>query len=83
MSGVALTKLPIVIISADAPKLFRGNDLEVDCQQMLEDVMLEDGYDLVGYSSFNAANVGERGALNQAKKVHASVVILYFLRNHS
>ncbi len=78
MSGVALTKLPIVIISADAPKLFRGNDLEVDCQQMLED-----GYDLVGYSSFNAANVGERGALNQAKKVHASVVILYFLRNHS
>ena len=33
--------------------------------------MLEDGYDLVGYSSFNAANVGERGALNQAKKVHA------------
>ncbi len=70
--GIDLTKIPTVIISADAPKLFRGNDPEIDRQRMLED-----GYNLVGYSSFNGANVSERGALNQAKKVHATVVILY------
>lgn len=39
--------------------------------------MMENGYAMVGYSSFNAGNVDEKGALLQAKKVNASTVIIY------
>jgi hypothetical protein len=70
--GIDITKISTVIISTDNPKLFRGNDPDKDSQQMLED-----GYTLLGYSSFNAGNVNEDGAINQAKDIHASVVVLY------
>ena len=70
--GVDVTKISTVILSTDNPKLFRGNNPDVDNQQMLED-----GYGLLGYSSFNAGNVSEDGAINQAKDIHASVVVLY------
>ncbi len=39
--------------------------------------MMEDGYFMVGYSSFNGGNVDINGSLTQAKRVHASVVIVY------
>jgi S1-C subfamily serine protease len=68
--GVDIT--PNVVISDSEPKLFRGNNLERDNQQMFED-----GYFMVGYSSFNAGNVNVNGAIIQAKKVHAAVVITY------
>lgn len=70
--GVDITKIPTVIISHDEPKVFRGSKEEEDSLQMLEN-----GYALVGYSSFNAGNVNENEVIDQAKKVHASVVILY------
>lgn len=70
--GIDITTIPTVIISQDEPKVFRGNKQEEDSFRMLED-----GYGLVGYSSFNAGNVNENGAVAQAKKVHASAVILY------
>jgi S1-C subfamily serine protease len=68
--GVDIT--PNVVISDSEPKLFRGNNLERDNQQMFED-----GYFMVGYSSFNAGNVNVNGAIIQAKQVHAAVVITY------
>jgi hypothetical protein len=70
--GLDITKKPYVILSNDTPKIFRGSDLNIDYQRMLED-----GYGLVGYSSFNAGNVNENDAISQAKKVHASVVLIY------
>lgn len=70
--GVDITTLPTVIVSQDEPKKFRGNKQEEDYLQMIEN-----GYMLIGYSSFNAGNVDEHGAIAQAKKVHASVIILY------
>lgn len=70
--GVDITKAPTVLISDGEPKLFRGNQEKEDSLKMLED-----GYAMVGYSSFNAGNVDENGAISQARKVHASVVIIY------
>lgn len=70
--GADLTKLPSVVLPAGEPQVYRGNDQEQDALKMFED-----NYNLVGYSSFNAGNVDENGAVAQARKVHASVVILY------
>lgn len=67
-----ITKLPTVVLSTGEPQVSRGGDPELDLLRMTED-----NYNLVGYSSFNGGNVDENGAIAQAKKVHASVVILY------
>jgi len=70
--GADLSKLPSVVLPTGEPQVYRGSDQEQDAL-----IMLEDNYNLVGYSSFNAGNVDEDGAIKQAKKVNASVVILY------
>jgi len=70
--GNDIRKNPNLEIVNVEPKLFRGNNQEEDTQKMLEN-----GYILIGYSSFNAGNVSENGAIYQAKNVHASIVILY------
>lgn len=70
--GADLTKDNKVIITNEEPKLYRGSDQEKDAL-----AMSENGYVMVGYSSFNAGNVDENGAITQAKKVHASVVLVY------
>lgn len=68
---------PKVIIPMDAPTLKRGFDAEADMTNMLEN-----GYALIGYSSFNAGYANENGALEQAKKVHADTVIVYTEYSH-
>jgi len=70
--GADLTKLPSVVLPTGEPQVYRGNKPEQDALKMFED-----NYNLIGYSLFNAGNVDENGAVAQAKKVHASVVILY------
>ena len=70
--SVDLTKVPSVVLPTGEPHVYRGNGPEQDALKMFED-----NYNLVGYSSFNAGNVDENGAITQAKKVHATVVILY------
>jgi hypothetical protein len=39
--------------------------------------MVEDGYRLKGVSNFNGPEQGPKGALDQARKVGAAVVIVY------
>jgi uncharacterized protein YcfL len=70
--GLDLTKVPFVVIPTEEPKLFRGSNPQKDMQSMLEN-----GYQIIGYSSFNAGNVDINGALRQAKQAHASIVLLY------
>jgi len=61
------------IVPTDKPLLFRGNDPDVDYFRMLED-----GFNLIGYSNFNGAdNVNVSSALKQATKINASVVLVY------
>ena len=71
--GVDITTSPNVVLSKEEPKLFMGNNQEEDSIKMRED-----GYKLVGYSSFNGGpNVDVNDAIPQAQKVHAVVVIVY------
>ncbi len=70
--GADLSISPHVVSSSGKPQIYRGSDQEQDSLKMCEN-----GYLLIGYSSFNAGNVKEKGAIKQAKKIHAAVVILY------
>lgn len=70
--GIDITKSSTVVIAEGGPILYQGNKEEDDSLKMRED-----GYAILGYSSFNAGNVDENDAITQAKKVHASVVIIY------
>jgi hypothetical protein len=70
--GKNLTQMKNVIIPNTEPALYTGSNPEKDMERMLED-----GYFLIGYSSFNAGNVNQKRAIYQAKKVHASTVLLY------
>jgi hypothetical protein len=53
-------------------RLFQGSDPARDAL-----AMMENGYALVGYSNFNAPAQRTSGAIRQAQKVHASVVLVY------
>jgi hypothetical protein len=70
--GINLTRSPLVDLPTAEPKLYQGSDAKADHQSMLEN-----GYNLVGFSSFNAANVNVKNALTQAKTVHAEIVLVY------
>ena len=70
--GVDLTKSPMVVLLAGEPKLFQGTNPETDYPRMLEN-----GFNLVGFSSFNGANINVNGALTQAKSVHAEIILIY------
>jgi hypothetical protein len=69
--GIDLTKA-YVVLSTGEPKVFRGGNFDSDHQRMLED-----GYNLIGVSSFNAANVDPSSSTVQAKAVKAEVVLVY------
>ncbi len=70
--GVNVLENPNFIIPTNKPKLVQGSDTEKDTLRMMEE-----GYVLLGVSSFNAGNVNQRGAANHAAKVHADTVIVY------
>lgn len=58
------------------PQVFRGQDRDADRQKLLED-----GYDLLGYSAFEAGDVPPQMLTEQAAKVHADLVLVYTRRN--
>lgn len=70
--GIDLTKSSNIILPSGEPKLFQGSNQEADSQRMIED-----GYALVGFSSFNGGNVNADDALPQAKSVHAEIILYY------
>jgi hypothetical protein len=66
------------IISTGEPKLKQGSDPNIDTKNMRED-----GYLLIGLSCFNAGSVSQDAAIEQAKKVHAEIVIVYNKYTHT
>jgi hypothetical protein len=76
--GKNILEDPRVIISTDEPKLKRGSNLDKDLINMIEE-----GYSIIGMSSFNAANINQNEAVEQAKKVHADTVIVYSGYSHT
>lgn len=76
--GADISKLPAVILPTADPQLVVGRSADEDAQEMLER-----GYELVGYSSFNGAAQENKDAIAQAKKVHAAVVMVYSEYSHT
>ncbi|OHB84320.1 MAG: hypothetical protein A2Z38_08395 [Planctomycetes bacterium RBG_19FT_COMBO_48_8] len=70
--GINVLNDPRFIVGTSEPKLFNGSTIEQDRQRMLEN-----GYMMIGASSFNGAGVRQRAAIEQAKKVYADTVIVY------
>jgi hypothetical protein len=71
--GMDMATVPDVVVSQENPKLVPGTNPQED-----ELRMLEEGFRIVGYSSFNSGNtVDINQARAKAKKVHASVVLVY------
>lgn len=55
-----------------APKIFKGVAENEDYQRMLRD-----GYEMLGYSRFEAGDVPPSQALAQASSIHAEAVVVY------
>lgn len=70
--GIDITKSPAVILPTGEPQIFSGNDVDKDAQKMFED-----GYNLLGFSSFNAGEVDRGKLIAQARKVKAEIVVFY------
>ncbi|MDP3182555.1 MAG: PDZ domain-containing protein [Desulfobaccales bacterium] len=76
--GIDVTNIPSVILPTDEPKIFNGTNIEKDLQ-----TMLENGFAPLGYSYFNAANFNKKSLDEQAKKVHACIVVVYSKYTHT
>jgi S1-C subfamily serine protease len=70
--GVDITQSEMVVLADQAPQIYAGGDIETD-----RETMLQNGYAIVGYSSFNAANATETQLRAQAEKVNAEIVVYY------
>ena len=70
--GMNVLENPRFIISTGEPRLVQGSNIDQDEQRMLED-----GYILLGISSFNVAKINQSKAIEHAKKIHADTVIVY------
>jgi len=69
----------LVVLEEGKPRLFAGNDPDRDAVRMCEE-----GFEVVGYSSFNGrGGIDSEAALEQAQKVHASVVLVYSKYSHT
>jgi hypothetical protein len=60
------------IVNNDEPKLYAGKDKVADKLRMEQR-----GFELIGYSDFQAGDVPPEMAIPQAKKLHADTVLLY------
>jgi len=70
--GFNLTTSARVILPTSDPKIFQGSNPDSDLVRLMED-----GYSLVGYSSWNGGTIGNGGAIKRAKEIHASVIVIY------
>lgn len=70
--AVSIEKDPYLEPNHGEPMLLDGFSPESDSQQMLED-----GYVMIGYSSFGAPYVDATAAVKQARKLKAKAVVLY------
>jgi hypothetical protein len=61
-----------LIFVTEEPKLFRGTDPKADGLRMVED-----GWFLLGYSTFTGPQVNENQAIEQAKQLKASAIVVY------
>ena len=70
--GIDIASSKKVILPIGEPKIVQGIDPKTDYN-----LMLENAYSLIGYSSFDGPAIENSGAIEVAKQVHASVIIIY------
>lgn len=70
--GQPIQDFPQLIPHTGEPELFRGNDVTGDAQ-----ILVERGYQMIGYSSFNAGLTDISLLNSHARSLHASVVVFY------
>lgn len=70
--GVDITTISTVILPSGEPQIYSSSNADADNQRMLEG-----GYSLLGYSSFNAGDASKNQLIAQAKMVKAEVAIFY------
>jgi len=71
LAGKLVSDMPEFIISTDEPKLYSSSNIESDLEQLIMN-----NYVLIGYSSFNAGNVNQHLAVEHAKAVGASLILV-------
>ena len=71
LGGKLVSDIPELIVSTDEPKIYSSNDLETDLQRLTMN-----NYALIGYSSFNAGSVNQKGAIEHGKTVGASLILV-------
>lgn len=78
--GYVVKNTPTVALQPDpdGPKMYQGTTKTKDYQHLLRD-----GYELLGYSSFEAGDIPPEQALEQARKVRADLVLVYTQRTGS
>ena len=70
--GINILENPNIIVPTNKPNLIQGSNIENDAIQMAEN-----GYILLGESSFNAGPINQNSAIDHAKKIYADTVIVY------
>lgn len=71
-----VSRLPIpTALRAATPRVQRGTDKDADYQRLLEQ-----GYDLIGYSAFEAGDVDPQRLNEQAQALHADLALVYTRR---
>jgi len=78
IGSASVEEIPTLIPHLGEPCCYRGFDPDSDSQDMLQN-----GYVMIGYSSFNSGSVGSSGAISQAKKLKAATVYIYSRYTHT
>jgi hypothetical protein len=71
LGGRSIHEFPMIAVSEADPQLYATSDHERDGR-----ALLENGYVLIGYSTFNAGAVDSEQAVRQARKVGAALVLI-------
>lgn len=66
-------KLADYIVSKSTPKIYNSVDLDADTKRLLED-----GYNVLGVSSFIGPQEDQKHAINLAKKIHSEIIIIKY-----
>jgi len=71
LDGKSVDQVPSLVPHDGEPQVYSARDFETDRR-----ALTEDGYILIGYSSFNATIADPRDAISHARRIGAAIVLL-------
>lgn len=78
LKGQTVSSFPFLIPSGGEVEVYSTDNMDRDGL-----IMWENGYKIIGHSSFNATNVNNSKAIKHAKNIGAQIVLLYSQYTHS